>query len=129
MSDLPLVSDLPYTLPQTNASKWNYLANLLNIPPAIEINAGEREIDALAATIMYRHLDRIERIEAMTLINSLPNKRLVNMLVTKAVDTKYLNPQWGMWSMTNEELLADERFHQTISNYSSYMGVSASVLV
>ncbi|WP_417356799.1 hypothetical protein [Gallaecimonas pentaromativorans] len=60
----------------------------------------------------------------MKIIRSLPNRELV----TKVVDTSFVNPTWGMWSLTNEELLDKESFHSAVDSYASYVGLSASAL-
>jgi hypothetical protein len=47
--------------------------------------------------------------------------RLVNLIVNTSV-----NPQWGVWSLSNDELLNDHNFHNTINDYASIIGLTAS---
>lgn len=62
----------------------------------------------------------------MRLMRSLPNKRLASLLVGKAVDTKLVQPQWGLWSLTTEELENDKRFHQVVAAVGGFAGISFS---
>lgn len=80
----------------------------------------------MTAAIMYRHLDRRERYEAMQVIHSLDNKDLVNKIQTKAVDTTLVNKRWGVWSMSNEELMEDQDFHKLFQNVGALVGVTFS---
>jgi hypothetical protein len=73
---------------------------------------GADELDALAATMLYRHLGHQLKFKAMTMITNLKNKRLVSRLRALAIDTTYVNPQWGIWSLTKEELLVDQAAHK-----------------
>ena len=47
-------------------------------------------------------------------------------MVSSLLDTAFVNPQWGPWSLTNSELIADQAFHQTVDDYASIIGLSAS---
>jgi hypothetical protein len=91
-------------------------------------HGGAGEVNAMAATMLYRHLGRLQRIEAMTIITNLKNKRLVSRLRALAVDTTYVNPQWGIWSLTNEELLEDQAAHEQFNQFVGYLGATASIL-
>src|SRR5690606_35536652 len=53
------------------------------------------DIEAMAATILYRHLDRSQQMEVMELIHSLRNPVLVDQLIRRVVDTT-VQPRWGM---------------------------------
>lgn len=104
MSTMPEVSDLPYYLPTDTQGQLRVLAKLLDLPPATVEQSGEAGVEAMTATILYRHLDRRQRIKAMEKIKSLPDRALVSKLVRITLDTAFVNPQWGLWSLTNEEL-------------------------
>ncbi|MBL1415647.1 MAG: hypothetical protein COB27_002035 [Moritella sp.] len=116
---------LPYNLPKSPKEQLRYLAKIINIPYSFVASGGQQEVEAMTATIMYRHLNRIQQMEAWTLIRGLDSRPLTGKLVDKVLDTK-TNPQWGMWSMTNEELLADKKIHEIINTYASGLGVTAS---
>ena len=81
----------------------------------------------MSGVILYRHLNQTQKIEAMSLIRKVGNKnrllegRLVNLILNISV-----NPQWGIWSLSNEELLNDHAFHNTINNYAGLIGLTAS---
>lgn len=116
---------LPYNLPKSAKEQLRYLAKIINIPYSFVASGGQREIEAMTATIMYRHLNRVQQMEAWKLIRSLDSRPLTGKLVDKVLDIK-TNPQWGMWSMTNEELLADQHFHDVINTYAGGLGVTIS---
>ena len=78
--------------------------------------------------ILYRHLNRQQRIEAMTTIRFVQNKALMGTLITKTLDTTFVNPQWGVWSLNTQELQNDIEFHSSIDSLAGYVGVGASVL-
>lgn len=127
MGAMPQTSDLPYHLPTDTKGQLRALAKILEVSPIIADQAGEAEIEAMCAVIMYRHLDRIQRIRAMEKIKSLPNKALVAKLVELTLDTAYLNPQWGLWSLSNEELAEDIRFHQKLDQVGAVTGLTLSL--
>lgn len=121
--------DLPYDLISKNARlQVELLADILKIPQALVANGGELELQAMTGTILYRHLDTTGRRQAMEVIRSLPNKALQSRLVTLVLDTTFINPQWGMWSLTNKELLRDKRSHELLDKFATYAGVSISGL-
>lgn len=123
---MPATKDLPYRLPTTTTEQLRELAKILDLPFAMVEPTGEKGLAAMSVTIMYRHLDRRQRYDAMQVIHSLDNKDLVNRLQTKAVDTALVNKRWGVWSMTNEELLEDQEFHELFQEIGALIGVTFS---
>jgi hypothetical protein len=122
------MSSLPYELPKSTAQKISHLSKITSIPMNLLKGAGELELEAIAAMILYRHMDRLQRIEAMGLIRSVNNRALMGHILNKTLDTTFVNPQWGIWSLSNKELLNDIQFHTKFDSFASYVGVSASVL-
>jgi len=122
------MSSLPYQLPKSTANKISHLAKITLIPPSLLKGAGEPELEAISAMILYRHMDRLQRVEAMSLIRSVSNRALMGHILSKTLDTTFINPQWGIWSLSNKELLNDINFHAKFDSFASYVGVSASVL-
>jgi len=116
---------LPYQLPTTSEGQITYLANILKLKKHLVIGKGQKEIEAMAAVIMYRHLDRLQKYQAMELIHSISDRSLMGALVVKITDTQ-TNPQWGIWSLNNSELLKDQKFHDTINTYAGWLGASVS---
>lgn len=119
------VNKLPYHLPKQPDEQLRILSNILSIPKSQLGRNVQAEIEAMAVTILYRHLNHIQKQDAMATIRSLNNPILVNSLVTKVVDV-IVNPQWGIWSLSNEELLADQDFHAKVDEVAGYIGISAS---
>lgn len=128
MSDTFNTQHLPYTMPTSAQAQATYLATILKIPGDMVANADQEVVQALCATIIYRHLDRMQRMEAMELVQGLKNRRLISKLISLILDTTFVNPQWGLWSLTNEELLADQAFHSEFDTIASAIGLSASGL-
>ncbi|BFM09612.1 hypothetical protein [Halioxenophilus aromaticivorans] len=121
--------DLPYvTLSKNTPEQLRLLADILGIPTALVAKGGEAELTAMVATILYRHLDQVDRRQAMEAIRNVPNRALEGRLVTLALDTTFINPQWGMWSLSNKELLQDEQFHKRLDNIAGNLGFAASGL-
>jgi len=118
---------LPYNLPQSKSEQLKVLARITNLQPAIIKNAGEEELQAISGVILHRHLDRFQKIEVWKLIRKIGkrNRPLEGKLTDLILNTK-VNPQWGIWSLTNEELLADQQFHDAINTYASWIGITAS---
>ncbi len=119
---------LPYQIPKNPKDQLLFLAKILDIPISLVEHGGADEVDAMAATMLYRHLGRQLKLNAMTMITNLNNKRLASRLRALAVNTTYVNPQWGIWSLTNNELLADQAAHDKFNELASIAGVSASAL-
>lgn len=122
------VASLPYNLPNTEQEQLEYLADIVKIPKGLIKNGSQSDINAICATILYRHLDRNQKMDAMAIIKGLKNQSLGTKLVDKVLHTNYINPQWGIWSLTNEELLEDQALHSIIDTYASVIGLGMSAL-
>lgn len=122
------IENLPYNIENDMRDQINFLSDLLGLDKDLFRNAGQKEIDAMCATILYRHLPQVHRNEALAVIRSVPNIKLQRKLVGSVLFTTFVNPQWGIWSLTNKELAADKDVHDFIDSYASYIGVSASAI-
>jgi hypothetical protein len=122
------IENLPYNIEHNMRDQINFLSDLLGLSKDLFRNAGQKEIDAMCATILYRHLTQAHRNEALVLIRSVPNMRLQRKLIDSVLFTTFVNPQWGIWSLTNKELAADKDVHDFIDSYASYIGINASVI-
>ncbi|MDN3682225.1 hypothetical protein QWZ04_18140 [Vibrio tapetis subsp. quintayensis] len=120
--------NLPYTLPRTTNEQLKTLSRITSIPSNLLMNAGHLEVEAISSMVLYRHMNRLQRIEAMRLIRSVPSRALMGKIISKTLDTTYVNPQWGIWSLSNEELKKDIALHSTIDSFAGYIGVGASAL-
>lgn len=121
------ISLLPYQLPTSSEGQIAYLGSILELDKHLLIGKGQKEKEAMAAVIMYRHLDRHQKYQAMELIHSISDRRLMGRLVDKITDTQ-TNPQWGIWSLSNSELLQDKKVHDTINTYASWLGLTVSAV-
>ncbi|MBT0110521.1 hypothetical protein J4H72_22900 [Vibrio alginolyticus] len=125
MSNVISVSSLPYNLPSNEQEQLRILAKIIGFKPELLVGAGKVEVDAICSMILYRHLSQKQRVDAMKLIRSVSNRALMGKLVTGALDTTFVNPQYGMWSMTEKELQSDKDFHSFLDNFASYIGIGA----
>lgn len=121
------INDLPYNLPENTQERLNKLAQITAIPKNLLIGAGEKEVEAICYMIAFRHLNQKQREDGLRLFNSLEKKALTGFLIDNAIYTAFVNSQWGIWSLTNEELEADIRLHRKMSTYAAIIGVGASV--
>lgn len=128
MPSIIKIENLPYNIENSVRDQIAFLSDLLELDKTLFHNAGQREVDAMCATVLYRHLSQIQRNEALLIIRSVPNLQLQRKLIDSVLFTTFINPQWGIWSLTNKELAADKDFHSFIDNYASYIGISASAL-
>ncbi|WP_281547264.1 hypothetical protein [Pseudoalteromonas sp. PAR1] len=119
------ISELPYSLPKTPKAQCQYLARICSISLHKLSNNHQEESEAIASVIIYRHLNSNQKIEAMRLIQTLNNKPLMAKLIEKVTDV-IVNPQWGIWSLSNTELLKDQKFHDMVNSYAGILGASIS---
>ncbi len=127
MASLPTVTDLPYHLPAETRGQLIELSKILRIPSHLVENGDGQVLEAMVSTILYRHMDQRQRMTAMSRIKSLPSRELQGKLVTRALDTAFVNPQWGLWSLSNDELVRDEAFHDAVDTFGGFMGITFSI--
>lgn len=120
-------NDLPYQLPQNTTDQLDKLAKITSIKKNLLTGAGEQEVEAICYMILYRHLNQHLRIKAMTSIRSVNNRALMGELIKHALDTTFVNPQWGIWSLTNAELQADIKLHTHLTSVAATLGFGASI--
>ena len=120
------VNNTPYQLPTSSEERIRSLANIIGIEGNGLANGGFRIEEILCGVILYRHLDRSEKLEIMSSIYELEDKRIASKLVEKVTDV-IVNPSWGLWSMTNAELLNKKEFHSFVQFWSAILGFGVSV--
>ena len=128
MSSSISIENLPYNIQNDKAEQLVFLANLIGIQKELLINAGQKEVDAICATILYRHLPQSQRNYAIQLIRSVNHRPLQGKLIENVLLTTFVNSQWGIWSLTNKELESDQEFHDFLDTYASYVGLGISGL-
>ena len=121
-------NDVPYVLPGSTTQKLNKLRKITSLPLNLLNGAGEKEVEAICYMILFRHLNHVQRGEAMKRFHSLSNRALMGALITRSLDTTFVNAQWGIWSLTNEELRQDINLHRKITKYASAIGISSSAI-
>lgn len=116
-------STLPYNLPKNEKDALNYLAKILNVPVHHMKGDSLKISRAMSGTLMYRQLDRFKRREVMQSIHELQNGHLKSILIMRCTDV-LVNPQWGEWSLTKEELNKLLSFHNDLNRWSSLLGAN-----
>ncbi|TOB32477.1 hypothetical protein CGK08_22095, partial [Vibrio parahaemolyticus] len=99
------------------------LAKILNIPLHLVQGDPVKVSQAMSGTIMYRQLDRNARQQVMAIIHGLSSGPLKSCLITRCTDV-LVNPQWGEWSLTTEELTEILKFHNDFNRWSSILGAN-----
>lgn len=112
---------LKYDLPRNKEQAAKKLASILNIPAHKVVGDADQIVRAMTGTILYRQLNRLDRISAMSHIRKLSHLPLQNELTTKCLDSG-INHQWAVWSMTNEELASALQMHNEFNRWSSLLG-------
>lgn len=126
MTGLPTVADLPYYLPRDAEGQLKALAGILEIPYPLVKDTGDAGLEAMALTILFRHLEKRERDSALRTIHELESRELIGILRRKATDTAFVNERWGVWSMTNEELENDKAYHDMLVKIGGVLGFTFS---
>lgn len=119
---------LPHVLPSNHQEAANRLALMLKIPLAHVVSADEYMVEAISGVILYRHLDRMEKQDVMRSIYALKSKQLQSFLVIKVTDV-IVNPTWGLWSLTSDELNKKTGFHADFDFWlGSFIGVGVNLM-
>lgn len=115
--------NLRYSLPNNATEAMKKLAKLLKVPTHKLIGDKEKIVVTMSGVILYRHLNRLDRMSVMKMIQGLSHPQLQNELRVKCLDP-LINPQWAEWSLTNEELKEVLDFHNQLNRWSSLLGAN-----
>jgi len=118
-----LSKELPYDLPKNPNDAVQKLAHILKIPTYKLIGDPNKIVTAMAGTILYRHLSRLDKMSAMKQIKNLDHPQLQSELSIKCLDVM-VNPQWAEWSLSNSELIEILNFHNQLNRWSSVLGAN-----
>lgn len=114
--------EIPYSLPSTREGKIAVLAEIVDIKRVRFRNvSNEDTLKALTGLILYRHLSRREERKVNRHWQSLPPD--VQRSLRKRRAAILINPSWGMWSLSNEELLERNDLNQRISFWAKALGI------
>lgn len=106
-----LVRGLPYDLPKTTRDALSALAGVMKISPALVLAGDHGLLALIAGVILYRHLpsearrDVMKRLQAYSRSQKAWQRNLYHPLLGRVLDTM-VSPEWGLWSMSNEEVHA-----------------------
>ncbi|MBH0059477.1 hypothetical protein I6F65_21330 [Pseudoalteromonas sp. SWXJZ94C] len=102
------------------------LAEILAVPTHKLVGDEDQIVMTMSGVILYRHLNRLDKISVMGMIQDLSYPQLRNELRVKCLDS-LVNPQWAEWSLTNEELKEALDFHNQLNRWSSLLGGNPGV--
>lgn len=114
---------LPYLLPKSENEALVQLGQVLRMQTEKLKGEPRTVIIALSGTILYRHLDRLNKSSVLELIHALGHGPLKEELITKCVDS-LINAQWTEWSLTTQKLEEIINFHNTANRISGTLGAN-----
>ncbi|PAU81787.1 hypothetical protein CK501_01140 [Halovibrio salipaludis] len=113
---------LPYELPETPRRKIGVLAEIVDIPRTRFLDVSDKDaLKALSGLILYRHLDRQKEREVNRHWATLPQP--LQMSLRKQRNFALVNPNWGIWSLSTEELENQHDWVQSINNIAQLLGL------
>lgn len=121
------MTKLPYKLPADEKMQVDMLADILKVPRGLIRGDLTKISQAMAGVVLYRHVERKEKQEIMAVIHSLQERALTGVLVTKVTDVT-VNPQWGEWSLSNQELEELVNFHATAAAIAGRVGTNPGLV-
>ncbi len=122
----PVVSNLPYNLPNTVDGQLKALSEKIGIPNHITQGLGQKGINILCGIIIYRHLSPHQKQDVMVMIHATKNPKIIGFLTTKIVDT-LINPDWGIWSRSTSELEEAKEYYKFVADSANLVGISLSI--
>ena len=118
-------SKLEHILPKTTQDAANKLANILEYPLSAVKNANSDTLEALAGTILYRHLERTQQNAVMRLVDSQPG--ILRGRLLPSIASVIVNPNWGLWSLSKKELEEKLAFNTGLQSLYSTLGLGFTV--
>ncbi|WP_394201588.1 hypothetical protein [Shewanella waksmanii] len=112
-----------YSLPSNPSEAMMQLAKVLKTPFHKLVGNKEKIVLTMSGVILYRHLNRLDKLLVMKMIHELSHPPLRNELIIKCLDP-LINPPWAEWSLTNSELKAVLSFHNQLNRWSSILGAN-----
>lgn len=124
MPRAPFSTSVHYNLSTNMQDALFFLADTLELPRLHVQNGNVTMLEAACGTILYRHLGRLQRIEVMELIRKLEDPRVRQALITKILDVTYVNPRWGIWSLSGAELKSEVEGNSKWQKFFTLIGVA-----
>mgnify|MGYP006999714719 CR=1 FL=1 len=112
-----------YSLPKNSSEAMRKLAEILKVPTHKLIGDKDQIVMTMSGVILYRQLNRLDKMSVMRMIQDLSYPQLQNELRVKCLDS-VVKPQWAEWSLTNEELKEVLDFHNQLNRWSSLLGAN-----
>jgi hypothetical protein len=127
---LPKVIDLPIhadKLPTTTKGIVEELARIMNIDLHHDTKRDEYTMVVLSGIMLFRHLDRYERQTILEMIQNEDHIAAIDWweMIDRCTDV-LVQPYWGLWSLTNEELTIMLNDQELKSKFFMMLGVSVS---
>ena len=130
--DMPTVSDLPYhpdKLPKTTPELVDALAGILRFKIFHQTKKDEHTLATLTGVILYRHLDRFQKMKVMDMIHDEDHIHRADHdeLKVFCIDP-LIQPEWWLWSLTTQELEDKFRSQDNLRNLMSTIGLGLTAL-
>jgi hypothetical protein len=117
---------MPYKVPTDVTKQAEYFAKILSVPKSYIKSANNDDVKLMVATILYPHLDRLGRNQTLRMYLEHPNKKLAVYLRGEAVTVTLVNKNWGLWSLTTNELNEKLKEHEVITKLFGLAGVKTA---
>lgn len=122
-----MATQLPYKMPGTEQGKIEFLCELIGISYS-KFSAYPRSvvIEALTGIALYHQLDRHEKMKVMQFLHDNLRGPTLAAAIGKITDPM-VNPHWGLWSKSTDQLKDDLEFKETVSTYLGLAGIGFSL--
>lgn len=118
---------LPYKIPGTEKGKIEFLCNLLGTSYSkYSKYPNHIVIEALTGIVVYHQLGHIERMNVMEFLHKNLDGPALSAAIGKITDPM-VNPHWGLWSLSTDQLKEDLEFAEAVSTYIGLAGGGFSV--
>lgn len=130
--NMPNLDDLAYhpdNIPNDTRAQVELLAQILKFDIEPTTKRNEYTLNTLCGIILYRHLDRFQRMEVMRLIlEGEPNISKADMFELQSFCTGVLvQPQWSLWSLTTKELETLFENQKSLSDLLAVLGFGFTI--
>lgn len=130
--DMPAINDLPYhqdKMPTTTPEMVDALAAILRFKIFHQTKKDEHTLATLTGVILYRHLDRHQKMKVMDMIRNEDHIHRADHDELRVFCIEPLiQPEWWLWSLTTEELEEKFKSQENFKTLLSLIGFGVTAL-
>ncbi len=117
---------MPYRVPVEIRQQARYFGEILSVPSSCLREPTREDVKLMVATILYPHVDRFGKSKILLMYQNSPNKRLADFLRGEAVTVTLVNKNWGLWSLSTDELNNKLKQHEVVTKLLGLAGVKTA---